>query len=128
MKSLIAFAIVLSAATTAQASVKAGKKLCQHRIKPALNAYYESQVKIISLDQYWATEPTLEGADRIIGYELTVRAPQGKELVRIILTGRGCGVESVETFQSRRQMEEEDKDILDMLDDANNFTPEWASR
>lgn len=107
MKSFIVFALVISAAFASQAATKAEKKLCQHRIKPALNAYYDSKVRILSLDQYWATEPTTEGADRIIGYELTVQAPEGKEFVRIILTGRGCGVESIEAFETRAQLNEE---------------------
>src|SRR5690606_21113098 len=98
MKSILAFILVFASSVVSQASTSGKKKLCQHRIKPALNAYYDSHVKILSLDQYWATEPTTEGADRIIGYELTVKTSDGTELVRIILTSRGCGVESVESF------------------------------
>lgn len=113
MKAFLSFLFVLGAAVTSQASAAPAKKLCYYRIKPALNAYYESRVKIASLDKYWVADPLRDGSDRIIGYELTVVAPEGKEYVRIILTSRGCGIESVDSFRTKKEMRDHDQWVLD---------------
>lgn len=118
MKALLSILVLIGAAAVSHASEIPAKKLCYYRIKPALNAYYESKVRVLSLDKYSVKEPNYEGADRIIRYDLTVQAPEGKEYVRIILTSRGCGIESVDSFTTKKEMHEEEQRILEQAEDV----------